>query len=77
MAYSSAFGWQQCFGDKPTDPCSDSSGWDHFEPVPCSRVGGLVSLISEGTTIEPSLSIIASGGAVAPPTSVISWGVAT
>ena len=76
MAYSGAFGWQEHFGDETPDPCPNLSRRDCFEPAPCSRAGGLVSLISEGAATEPPLSVDASGMAADPPAPVISWGAA-
>ena len=77
MTYSDAFGRQVRFGDEPPDPCSNSCGWDHFEPDPCSGAGGLVSLVPEGATIGPLPSIGSWGAALEPPPSISSRGVAS
>ena len=72
MAYPDAFGQWERFGDEPPDPCPDSIGRDHFELVPCSWVGELISLVSEGAAAEASLSVNTSGWVVDPLTSVLS-----
>ena len=66
--YTGAVGWWRCLGDEPPAPCSTLSGWGRFEPAPCSRVEGLVSLVSKGAVAEPPLSVATSGVAVDPPT---------
>ena len=76
MAYSNAFGRREHFGHEPPDPHPELSGWDCFELAPCSRVGGLISLISEGTATEPPLSVDTLGLAADLPTPVSSWGTA-
>ena len=76
MTYSGAFGRRVHFGDEPPDPCSNSCGRDRFELAPCSEVGGLVSLVSEGTVIGPLPSISSWGTAPEPPPSIDSEGMA-
>jgi len=70
-AYADAFGRRERFGDEPPGPCPNSSGQGLFEPAPCSKAGGLVSLTAGGTAPEPLLSTITTGSAAAgPPPSV-------
>ena len=72
MAYPDAFGQRERFGDEPPDPCPNSLGWDRFEPTPCSWVGELISLVSEGTAVEPPLSVNTSCWVADPLTTVLS-----
>ena len=72
MAYPDAFGRWERFGDERPDPCPNSSGQDRFELAPCSRVGELISLVSEGAAVEPPLSINTSGWVADPLTTVLS-----
>ena len=65
-AYADALGRRKHFGDGALDPCPDSSGQDHFEPAPCSEVGGLISLTSWGAAPELLPSIVSWGAAPEP-----------
>jgi len=76
MTYIGAVERRICFGDEPLDSCFNSSGWDHFEPTPCSWAEGLISLASKGAAAEPPLSVSTSGAAIDPPAPISSWGVA-
>ena len=72
MAYPDAFGRWERFGDKPLDPCPNSSGQDRFKPTPCSWAGVLISLVSKGAATEPPLSVNTSGWMADPLTTVLS-----
>ena len=70
-AYVDVLGRRKRFGDGSLDPCPDSSRQDRFEPAPCSKAGGLISITSWGVAPEPLPSIISWGAAPGPPLSTI------